>query len=164
MLNLAIAPKLKKELLENMKVHPFSVSVDSSNDTELEKMHPMTIRIYNEKHGMIETQFLDMCTSRSAIAEPIYGVMNERLSTSTLVLESLLKQESSRETAPSISMDVPAMCYTMQLSMVMLFLPRTVDLMPKSLRLIYITGSISQQKGGMNYSHSIHSVTRSTEA
>ena len=58
MLNLAIAPALKKDLVENMKVHPFSVSIDGSNDNALEKMNPMTIRIYDVNHGKIVTQFL----------------------------------------------------------------------------------------------------------
>ena len=98
MLNMAIAPELKKELLDNMKVRPFSVSVDSSNDTELEKMNPMAIRIYNEKHGKIEKPFLDMCTSRSATAEAIYGVMNEKLS-------SLLGMENPWDRCTSVGVD-----------------------------------------------------------
>ena len=80
MLNLAIAPALKKDLLENMKAHPFSISIDGSNDTGLEKMNPMTIRIYDEKNGKIVTQFLDMCTTTSSTAEAIYSVMDTRLS------------------------------------------------------------------------------------
>ena len=80
MLNLAIAPELKKDLIDNMKVHPFSVSVDGSNDTALEKMNPMAIRIYDVNRGRIVTQFLDMCTSRSATAEAIYTVMDDTLS------------------------------------------------------------------------------------
>ena len=62
MLNLAIAPELKKDLVENMKVHPFSVSIDGSNDTALEKMNPMAIRIYDVNHDTVVTKFLDMCT------------------------------------------------------------------------------------------------------
>ena len=85
MLNLAIAPALKKDLVENMKVHPFSVSIDGSNDNALDKMNPMTIRIYDVNHSKIVVQFLDMCTSTSATAEAIYGVMNETL---TKLLES----------------------------------------------------------------------------
>ena len=53
MLNLAIAPALKKDLLENMRVHPFSVSIDGSNDTALEKMNPKAIRIYDVNNGKI---------------------------------------------------------------------------------------------------------------
>ena len=36
-LNLAVAPVLVQELIENMRVHPFSISIDGSNDTGLEK-------------------------------------------------------------------------------------------------------------------------------
>lgn len=45
MLNLAVAPTLIANLLETMRVHPFSLSVDGSNDTGLEKMNPLTVRI-----------------------------------------------------------------------------------------------------------------------
>ena len=61
MLNLAIVPELKKDLVENMKVHPLSVSIDGSNDTALKKMNPKAIRIYDVNCGRV-TQFLDMCT------------------------------------------------------------------------------------------------------
>jgi hypothetical protein len=80
MLNLAVAPSLKQQLVNNMKIHPFSVSVDGSNDAGLEKMHPLTIRIYDICSGKIVTQFLDTCTSTSSTAEAIYTVMDDRLS------------------------------------------------------------------------------------
>ena len=41
MLNRAVAPMLVSDLLETMKVHPFSLSVDGSNDSGLEKMNPV---------------------------------------------------------------------------------------------------------------------------
>ena len=80
MLNLSVAPSLKKDLIDNMKAHPFSVSVDGSNDTGLEKMNPVTIRIYDTNSGRIITQFLDMCTSASSTAEAIYKVMDGKRS------------------------------------------------------------------------------------
>ena len=79
-LNLAIAPALKKDLVESMKVHPFSVLIDGSNDTALERINPMAIRIYDVNRAKIVTQFLDMCPSTSATAATIYGVMDETLS------------------------------------------------------------------------------------
>ena len=39
MLNYAIAPLLKQHLIEYMKVHPFSVAVDGSNDNSLLKSY-----------------------------------------------------------------------------------------------------------------------------
>ena len=46
-LNHAVAPKLKKGLIDSMKVNPFSVSVDGSNDIGLTKMNPLTVRIFD---------------------------------------------------------------------------------------------------------------------
>ena len=57
MLNQAVAPTLVQNLLENMKSHPFSLSVDGSNDTGLEKMNPITIRIFEVNSGQVVTQF-----------------------------------------------------------------------------------------------------------
>jgi len=65
MLNGAVAPMLKNELVNKMKVQPFSVCVDSSNDT---KMNPITVRIHDDTKGQIVTQFLDMCLSSSSTA------------------------------------------------------------------------------------------------
>ena len=47
MLNEAVAPMLINDLLSSMRSHPFSVCIDGSNDIELEKMNPVTVRIFN---------------------------------------------------------------------------------------------------------------------
>ena len=44
-----------------MKSCPFSICVDGSNDNGLEKMNPLTVRFFNDKRGLVETQLLDMC-------------------------------------------------------------------------------------------------------
>ena len=79
MLNLAIASSLKKDLVENMKLHPFSVSMDSSNDTGLSKTNPSTIAISDINRGQIVTKFLNMCTTSSATAATISGTMDKTL-------------------------------------------------------------------------------------
>ena len=58
MLNLAVAPSLIDSLLDKMRSHPFSVCTDGSNDTGLEKMNPLSIRIFDEAHQMVVTRFL----------------------------------------------------------------------------------------------------------
>ena len=78
-LNEAVAPTLISDLLENMRVHPFSISIDGSNDSDLEKMNPITVRIYDCKCNMIVNRFLNMCTTTSATAEGIYTAMNTTL-------------------------------------------------------------------------------------
>lgn len=79
MLNIAVAPSLIKDLVESMQSHPFSLSIDGSNDTGLEKMNPITIRLYDINNKKIVTRFLDMCSSTSASAEGVYGVVEEKL-------------------------------------------------------------------------------------
>lgn len=98
MLNLAIAPELKKSLVENMKAHPFSVCIDGSNDTALEKMYPLAVRIYDTNVGRVVTQFLDMCTLRSATAEAVYQVMDG-------VLSSLLELANPWSMCTSLGVD-----------------------------------------------------------
>lgn len=46
-LNDAIAPDLLKSLVADMKVNVFAVSVDGSNDQGMEKMNPVTVRIFD---------------------------------------------------------------------------------------------------------------------
>ncbi len=70
---------LIEDLLERMKVHPFSLSVNGSNDSDLEKMNPITVRIYDVNCNTAVTRFLDMCTSTSATAEGVYTVMDGKL-------------------------------------------------------------------------------------
>ena len=71
MLNLAVAPMLVDNLVQHIKIHPFSLSTDGSNDTGLEKMNPATVRIYDTNENCIVTRFLDMCPTTSSTAEGI---------------------------------------------------------------------------------------------
>ena len=79
MLNEAVVPMLINDLITTMKTHPFSISIDESNDTELEKMNPITVRVYDVKSNMLVTWFLDMCATTSATSEGIYSIMNGKL-------------------------------------------------------------------------------------
>ena len=62
MINYAAAPSFLSNLLGHMKLHPFSISIDGSNDHGLNKMNPMTVRIYDMNHNRVAVKFLDMCT------------------------------------------------------------------------------------------------------
>ena len=81
MLNEAVAPMLIEDLLQSMKLHPFSLAVDGSSDEGLEKMNPLTVRIFDVNTNRVVTRFLDMCTSSSATAEGIFTVIDEKLTT-----------------------------------------------------------------------------------
>lgn len=87
MLNGTVAPTLKSELLNKMKVEPFYICTDGSNDRELHKM---------KCH--IVTQFLNMCLSSSSMAVDPYKVTDRRLS-------QLLECENPWSLCTSVAID-----------------------------------------------------------
>ena len=50
-------------LVQEMRVYPFSLLVDGSNDSSLEKINPLTVKIYDVKRRQVVTHLLDMCTT-----------------------------------------------------------------------------------------------------
>lgn len=181
MLNLAIAPDLKRDLVENMKVCPFSVSIDGSNNTSLEKMNPIAIRIYDINRGRVVSQFLDMCTSTSATAEAIYNVMDETLSSllelpnpwglctsvgvdNTSVNIGTRNSLKSRILQRNSSMGVHAMfCIMLPRKLVWRLLVVAVS-MQRSLQWICIIGLINPLNVKMSFDLTMNFATKSTEA
>ena len=76
-INGAIAPYLEEQI---MVAHPFSVAIDGSSDSGVEKMNPLTVRIFDCNGGQVCTQFLDLCMSSVSTAEGIFGKMQDALS------------------------------------------------------------------------------------
>ena len=79
MLDEAVALILIQDLLKTMKLHPFSLAVDGSNDEGLAKINPLTVRIFDVNANRIVTRFFDMCASSSATAEGIFTIIDEKL-------------------------------------------------------------------------------------
>ena len=50
-------------LVEEMKIYPFGLLMDVSNDTGVEKLIPLTIRVLDLRIMEVTTQLLDMCTT-----------------------------------------------------------------------------------------------------
>ena len=75
-LNDAIAEELKEILVTKLKVAPFSIATDDSNDTGLEKMNPMTMKLFDINSHKVQQRFLDMCTTNSGTADEIFQKMN----------------------------------------------------------------------------------------
>jgi len=50
-----------------MKLNPFSIAIDGSSDTGVEKMNPITVKMFDESQGMIVTRFLDMCITTGTV-------------------------------------------------------------------------------------------------
>lgn len=60
-MNLVLRPHFEKESVEYMKSSPFCSAIDGSNDNDLQKMNPMTVRMFDSSRGRICTGFVDMC-------------------------------------------------------------------------------------------------------
>ena len=71
-LNYAIGPHYIRDVVAKMKNYPFSLAVDGSNDTDLKKMNPLTVRIYDINRGYIATRFVDMGMTSGSDAESIF--------------------------------------------------------------------------------------------
>ena len=56
-----------------MKSSPFALAIDGSNDNGMEKMNPLTVRIFDLQNKRVVTNLLDMClTSGNHIYIYIY--------------------------------------------------------------------------------------------
>ena len=75
--NGALKPHFRSQLVSHMKSKPFSLAIDGSNDSGLLKMNPLTVRIFSVEG--ISTQLLDMCMTRGGTAENLFGKMDETL-------------------------------------------------------------------------------------
>ena len=71
----AVAPEFQAEIVCVMQQAPYSLSVDGSNDSGLLKMNSLTVQMFDENCGKVNTRFMDMCTTsgqHAATAEPIF--------------------------------------------------------------------------------------------
>ncbi|KAK1888518.1 Zinc finger BED domain containing protein 5 [Dissostichus eleginoides] len=81
-INEAVAPHFRKELVMKMRTNPFTLITDGSNDTGREKMNPLTVRVYDSYSSKVVHRFLDMCPTSGpscGTAEVIYQKMDEAL-------------------------------------------------------------------------------------
>lgn len=78
-LNGALATSLRKSLIDQMKVEPFSLATDGSNDSGLQKMNPLTVRYFDVNRGKVTSQLLDMCLTSASTAESIYTKINDTM-------------------------------------------------------------------------------------
>ena len=44
-----------------MQSSPYALAIDGSNDNGLEKMNPLTVRIFDLEDKKVNTNLLDMC-------------------------------------------------------------------------------------------------------
>ena len=76
-LNYALAPYLKNELVVAMKTEPYSLSVDASNDAGVSKMNPLTVRIFDISRQFVSQKFLDLCLTTGVDASKSYSIFEK---------------------------------------------------------------------------------------
>ena len=76
----ALAPHFQKNIVETMKSKPFSVSTDGSNDTGIQKMNPVCVRMFDEIQGKVLPHVLDMGLTDSGTAESVFNKLDGVLS------------------------------------------------------------------------------------
>ena len=78
-INGALAKELQVSLIEVMKNNPFSLATDRSNDSGLDKMNPLTVRIFDINRGCVTTRFLDMCLTSASDTEALFSKIDETM-------------------------------------------------------------------------------------
>lgn len=51
---------MNEDVIKRMKIEPFSIMLDISNDTGFDKMFPVTLRLFDINFNGVMTKFLDM--------------------------------------------------------------------------------------------------------
>ena len=90
-LNFALALYLKIQLVSLMKTEPFSLSVDTSTDSGLSKMNPVTVRVYDNAKRCVTQKFLDLCLTTGVDASKsgeIYSKVNEKVKENVIPWEN----------------------------------------------------------------------------
>jgi hypothetical protein len=62
-LNRALTQNVHVDLVSKMKPNPYSLTIDRSNDSDLTKLNPLTVTIFDISFSKVTSNFLDMCTT-----------------------------------------------------------------------------------------------------
>ena len=80
--NMALRPHFEESLVSHMRGNSFALVIDGSNDNGLEKINPVTVRLFDPDQGRVSTMYLDMCLTSgtdSATAASIFEAMDVAL-------------------------------------------------------------------------------------
>ena len=82
-INKALGPHCHEYVVNHIKKHPFSLGIDGSSDTDVEKMNPMTVRIfYINGPKTVSTRFYNMCVKSgrdASKAETLFKVVQTKM-------------------------------------------------------------------------------------
>ena len=64
-------------VVEHMKTNPFSLLMDGSSDTGVEKLNPLTVRIFDTIRSRVPMHLLDMCTTSGRECGTAVAIFNK---------------------------------------------------------------------------------------
>ena len=77
-----MGPDCHQYIVEHCKNHPFSLGIDGSSDTDVKKMNPVTIKLFDmDKSKCVTNHFYDMCVTSgcdTSKAEEIFNTVEEK--------------------------------------------------------------------------------------
>ena len=76
-LNESLAPNFLKGTIESMTADVYSLSTDGSNDTDLEKMNPLRVKLYDVNTSRVVTNFIDMFCTSGPTGEQASSILNK---------------------------------------------------------------------------------------
>ena len=71
-----------------MKTSCYSIATDGSNDQGLQKMNPVTVRLFDINQHKVVTKFFDMCPSTSSTAVGIFNAINASVTKNDLTWDN----------------------------------------------------------------------------
>jgi len=82
-INKALGPHCHSYVVKHCRNHPFSIGIDGSSDTDVEKMNPATVRIFDiNRAKTVTSRFYHMCVTSgrdASKAETLFSVVQEKL-------------------------------------------------------------------------------------
>ena len=82
-INKAMGPHCHAYLVEHCTTHPFSLGIDGSSDTDVNKMNPVTMRVFDiNRSKTVTSHFYDMCITSgrdAAKAETVFQAVESKL-------------------------------------------------------------------------------------
>lgn len=76
-INEALAPGFSSLVYQQVQQQPFTLSLDGSNDAEEKKLVPLTVRVFDNEHGVVKTKFLSMCLLNAGTAIAYFEKLEE---------------------------------------------------------------------------------------
>ncbi|XP_068677860.1 uncharacterized protein [Montipora foliosa] len=82
-INKALGPHCHSYVVQHCQKHPFSIGIDGSSDTDVEKMNPATVRIFDiNRSKTVTSHFYHMCVTSgrdASKAATLFDVFEEKI-------------------------------------------------------------------------------------